>query len=161
MKTKTYQVYKFSELSEESQEKAINNLYDINVDHQWWEFIYEDAKNIGLNIEGFDIDRGSYCKGSWNTSPYECIKLIKKEHGKKCETYKTAVSYEKQFKALGKDEDGNQIEDENLEDDFRNSLLEDHRIMLSKEYEYLTRKEAIIETIEANDYDFTANGEID
>ena len=28
----------------------------------------------------------------------------------------------------------------------------------SHEYEYLTSREAIIETIEANDYDFTENG---
>ena len=28
------------------------------------------------------------------------------------------------------------------------------------EYDYLTGKEAIIETIEANDYDFTAEGEL-
>ncbi len=160
METRTYQVFKFNELPKESQQKAIENLSDINIDHQWWEFIYEDAKNIGLDITGFDIDRGSYCRGSWDTSPYEAIRLIKENHGENCETYKTAVSYEKQFLALGKDEDGNQIEDEVLEDDFRNSLLEDYRIILEKEYDYLTSEEAIVETILANDYDFTLDGKI-
>jgi len=31
---------------------------------------------------------------------------------------------------------------------------------LQHEHDYLTSEEAIIETIEANDYDFTANGDI-
>jgi hypothetical protein len=33
--------------------------------------------------------------------------------------------------------------------------------MLSKEYDYQTSEEAIIETIKANDYDFTENGNLD
>ena len=33
MKTKTYIVYTFDELSDDAKEKAIQNLYDINVDH--------------------------------------------------------------------------------------------------------------------------------
>jgi predicted transcriptional regulator len=32
--------------------------------------------------------------------------------------------------------------------------------MLQKEYEYLTSEEAIIETIEANEYEFTEKGEM-
>ena len=32
--------------------------------------------------------------------------------------------------------------------------------LLEKEYEYLTSREAIIETIEANDYEFDENGNI-
>lgn len=30
-------VYQFNELSESAKEKAINNLYDLNVDFEWWE----------------------------------------------------------------------------------------------------------------------------
>ena len=36
METKTYKVYKFDELSEEAQAKAIENNYDINVSYDWW-----------------------------------------------------------------------------------------------------------------------------
>ena len=56
MRHKTYKVYKFSELSEESQEKALDNLRDIDVDYDWWEHIFEEAKNIGLKIESFEIN---------------------------------------------------------------------------------------------------------
>lgn len=162
METRSYTVYKFNELPEQARQKALENLYDINVSHNWWEFVYEDAKTIGLKITGFDIDRSNNCSGDWLVSPYEAIKLIKENHGKKCETYKTAMAYAKKFRTLGKDTDGGErIEDEGLEDDFRNSLLEDYRIMLQKEYEYLTSEEAIIKTINANDYDFTEDGKID
>lgn len=163
MKTKTYNVYKFNELTEESKQKAIENLCYINVDHDWWEFTYEDAKTVGIKITGFDIDRGAYCKGDFIESPLTVIELIKENHGESCETYKTALQYEKLILECPKDEEGETIENELevIEDDFRNSILEDYRIMLEKEYEYLTSKEAIIETIETNDYDFTIDGELD
>lgn len=161
MEKREYNVYKFNELPEDAQQKALENLYDINVDHDWWGGIYDDAKNIGLEITSFNIDRGSYCKGNWLESPYQVIKLIKENHGKNCETYKTAIEYEEIFSHYQIDENGDVIEDENLEDDFRNSLLEDYRIMLQHEYDYLTSKEAVIETINCNDYDFTLDGKID
>ena len=36
-------VYSFDELGEDAQEKAIENLYDLNIDYDWWEFVFEDA----------------------------------------------------------------------------------------------------------------------
>ena len=46
------------------------------------------------------------------------------------------------------------------EDDFLQSLCEDYRIILRNEYEYLTSEEAIIETIESNEYYFTEDGKL-
>lgn len=47
-------------------------------------------------------------------------------------------------------------EDIDTEDiDFRRALQEDYASILQQEYEYLTSEEAIRETIEANDYEFT------
>lgn len=63
MRIKEIKVYAFDELSDEAKDKAINKLYDINVGYEWWDSIYEDARNIGLEIESFDIDRGSFVKG--------------------------------------------------------------------------------------------------
>jgi hypothetical protein len=45
-----------------------------------------------------------------------------------------------------------------LEDEFLKTLCEDYRIILSREYDYLTSEAAIIETIEANEYEFKADG---
>ena len=57
------EVFKFDELTEEGRQAAIEGLYNINVDHEWWDGIYEDAKNVGLQIDGFDTDRGNYIQG--------------------------------------------------------------------------------------------------
>jgi hypothetical protein len=54
--------------------------------------------------------------------------------------------------------DDQQVEDMELE--FLRSILEDYRILLQKDYDYQTSDEAIIETIQANEYEFTENGEL-
>lgn len=154
--TKTYTVYSFDELSEEAKQKAIESLYDINVNYEWWESVYEDAKNIGLKITGFDIDMGSYCKGEFITSAGEVVESILIEHGKDCETYKTALKYKHAFENTSNEVDEDELSDK--EDDFLNEILEDYRIILQNEYEYLTSKEAIIESIEANEYTFLEDG---
>jgi len=162
MKTIEIQLFKFSELSEDAQKKAIEKLSDINVDYDWWEVIYEDAENIGLKITEFDLYRMSI-DGNFNLSAAEVAQNILNEHGEMCETYKTAENFLNEFNPVFAEymetEEG---EDKliDLESDFLNSLLEDYRIMLQKDFDYLTSEEAIIETIEANDYDFTANGEL-
>lgn len=170
MKTIELTLYKFSELSEEAKEKAIRDHSDINVNYEWWEFIYEDAKNIGLKLTGFDLDRHRHATGHFDLSACEVAQNILNEHGETCETYKTAESFLNEWNPVFADYmdensenyESNELEDDmqNMEDDFLKSLLEDYSIMLQNEYEYMTSKEAIIETIEANDYDFTEDGEI-
>lgn len=163
MKVLEITVYSFNELSKEAQQKAISNLYDINVDNEWWEFIYEDAKNAGLKITGFDLDRGSYCKGEFILSAHEVAANIVRDHGETCETFKTAQSFLDAVNEIqGKYEEfeGADYEGEMMdaESDFLNSLCEDYLTMLRKEYEYLTSDEAIKETIEASEYTFLADG---
>lgn len=170
MKIIETKVYKFEELNEEAQEKAIEKLYDINVDYDWWDGVYMDAERIGLKLTGFNIDRG-YCHGEWIEDPVTVANKIIEEHGPDCETYKDADNFlteynnivenaEKDDDEIFLDEYGVEDELEELEDEFLNTLLEDYRIMLSKEYDYLTGAEAIKETISANDYDFLENGEL-
>lgn len=169
MRTIEVKLYKFSELSEEAQQKAIDSLYDINVFFDWWDSTYEDAERAGIKITGFDIDRGNYCEGEFIEGPEHTAHKIIDDHGQDCETYKTAEQYLKERDELintaQKDEDGeftdeheldNKLDD--LDAEFLKSILEDYRIILSKEWDYLTSKEAIIETIEANDYEFTEDG---
>lgn len=151
--TNIYNVYEFDELSDTAKDKAIENLYDVNIDIEWWDSTYEDANTIGLEITGFDLDRGSYCHGKFTESPETVIRLIKENHGRACETYKTAMQYKKELKKTKSDGDYESVRDEFLE-----SLLEDYRIILQKDYDYMTSKEAIIETIEANEYTFLENG---
>lgn len=174
MKTIELKIYKFDELSEEAKQKAIERLYDVNVDYEWWEFTYDDAEEIGLKITGFDVGRGNYCNGEFIKSAHEVADLIIANHGEECETTKTAIEFMKERDALVcKYSDGKNIEvvaEENeydfdcdcdeLEEEFLNSILEDYRVILRNEYEYQTSEEAIIETIRANDYDFYENGKM-
>ena len=158
------EVFKFDELSKEAQQIALEKLYDLNVNYDWWESVYEDAGSIGLKITGFDIDRGSYCEGEFNLSPEEIAANVMRDHGETCETYTTANNFiTDKNNTIQFDEDGDISNEDDLldlESEFLKSLLEDYRIILSKEYEYLTSDEAIKETIEANDYEFTAEGKL-
>lgn len=155
MKTVEIKLYQFEELPKDAQDKAIQNYSDINIDHDWWEFIYEDAANIGLHLNGFDLDRANYCKGEFISSAFEVIELIKREHGESCETYHTAQRY-----SLTKPSDIDAEDYEEWQSSFLADLLNDYLNILRKEYEYLTSDEAIKETLIANEYDFTENGKI-
>ena len=174
MKTIEVNLYKFSELSEEAQQKVIEKFYDINVDYDWWEYDYEDAENIGLILTGFDLDRGSYCKGHFKWDALECANAIITNHGETCETYKTALEFLKNRDGLvskysdkvntevvaeDNEYDFDQECDE-LEAEFLKDMLNAYKSILRDEYEYRVSREAIIETIEANDYDFTEAGEL-
>ena len=163
MRTIKKTVYKFDELSEDAQKQAIQNLWDINVTHEWWDFTYADAEEIGLKINGFDIGRASYVDAEFLWFADDVAKTIIENHGEQCETYKDAQCFLDEYKTLKEqfkdDEWMFDQEVEELSDLFLKQLQEDYRIMLRNEYEYLTSKEAIVETIEANEYEFYENGE--
>lgn len=163
-------LYKFEELSDDAKEKVLENLADINVDYEWWDSVYDNAKNIGLKITEFDIDRGSYARGKFTLSAHEVATNIIRDHGPDCETRKTAENFLEKYDPIfaaymdegSKKYESRESEDElmELEEEFLKSLLEDYRIMLQKDYEYLTSEEVIKETIEANDYEFLEHGKL-
>ena len=175
MKTIEINLYKFSELSEQAKKNALNKLSDINIDYDWYQFTFEDCERIGIKIVEFDI-YGRYIKGCLIINDLvDICNLIKKEHGEGCETYKTAINYLDQYDKLvakhskglkgGEQvhEDNYDIFDEELKDllfELRDDILQDYLNILRNEYEYRTSEEAIIETIEANDYDFTEDGKL-
>ena len=177
MRTIETVVYKFDELSDEAKQKAIDkNLY-LNVDEGWWDGTYEDATNTGLKITAFDLGRASYVKGKFTLPALDVAKAIIAEHGEQCGTYQTAKDYMAEYNRLVVEqcqEDADRlysefaaeidlswdIDTEDIDAEFLRSLCEDYRIILQNEYEYLTSEEAIIESIEANEYEFTAKGEM-
>lgn len=155
----TRTLYKFDELSDTAKGKALDRLYDINVDHDWWEFTYEDAERIGLKLKAFDISRSNYIEGMLMEDPRAVAANIIRDHGPECETRKVA---EKFLTDIGPntevlDYDATEKMEE-IADAFARALKEEYLSILRKEYEYLTSKDAIIETIEANDYEFTEDG---
>ena len=170
MRTVQTPVYKFEELSENAKKTAIEKLYDINVDHDWWDSVYDDANTIGCKIKGFDTDRGNHCDLKCDDA-HETARLIVENHGETCDTRKLADEYLKDHDKIideaERDEDG-ELSDEHAVDklldelnaEFQRALGEEYLSILRKEYEYLTSEEAIIETIEANEYEFTEDGKM-
>ena len=165
--TKTYKVYKFDELSEQAQHKALEKLWDINVFHDWWECTYEDAKNIEATINGFDIGRSWEIDMSLDYDTETTCNAIIENHGEQCDTYTLAIDTLKSINEAKESSTEEQEEDgtldEKLEDinkEFLQQLGQCYLIMLRDEYEYLTSEEAVKDTIEANDYDFLENGEL-
>ena len=172
MKTKTIEIYTFNELSDKAKEKAVQENYDWNVNFDWWDSIYEDAKNVGITINGFDIDRGSYCKIDFRYDAEDICQKIIMEHGEGCETYRIASTFLSYYDELvKKHSDGikTNIVAEDNEEDFDNEFIgleiglhhdlsEEYLSVLRKEYEYLTSEEAIAEALEANEVEFTIDG---
>ncbi len=174
----TKKVYKVDELPEDIQQKILENYADINVNFDWWDSMYEDAKNVLLRIDGFDLARNRHCTGNFIEYAEDTAKKIIAEHGESCETWGTATNYlTERAELVKKYSDGVSVYDydndqekidadydndqEKIDAEFLRSILEDYSIMLQKEYEYKTSEEAIIETLKANDYDFTVDGKID
>lgn len=170
MRTIETKVYFFDELSKEGQKKAIDNEREINVDREWWDTTYEDAEQIGLKLEFFDLDRNRHATGEFILSASEVAQNILTQHGENCGTYKTAENFLSEWNPVfanymdetSPDYESRESEEKllELEAEFLKSLLEDYSIILQKDCEYLQSAEAIIETLKANDYEFTENGKL-
>jgi hypothetical protein len=179
MREKITIVYPYDELTEEVKEKAVENLWDINVDCEWWEqFVYNDAINISMEITEFDLDYRRYVCADISDPIYTAEKILE-NHGEKCDTYKLAKAFLKRIAPLLKKRERvenilnlherhclvdlfyklkEQIEKESEE--FKKDLCEEYASILQKEYDYLTSREAIEETIRANEYEFTEDGRL-
>lgn len=158
MKTKTINIYQFNELSEQAKQKAMQ-WYLEGMDSSFcWEYVCDDAKDIGLVIESLDDHRSN--KGHFAVSATECAAKIMKNHGESCETFKSANEYMEKLLFASRDTENEGYEElcEELEKEFLQSLLEDYRIMLNRDIEYQQSEACIAESMQANEYDFFENG---
>lgn len=160
VETITRTLYKFAELPEDIKSKAIDKLSDINIHYEWWEYIYEDAERSGLKITSFDLDRNKHAEGNLTESPLTVITRILVDHGKECATAKTALKWQSVFAALDETSDNFEEGYEEALSGFTLELLADYADMLQKECDYKQSEEAIIETIEANYYEFDEHGNL-
>lgn len=190
METRTYNVYKFEELSEEQQKKVIEKHRDINVDFQGYdETTLEDLKDelekLGfsspeISYSGFwsqgdgasftctDIDILKFLKEKKLVTKYrECKKDI--EEGEiSASIYRNTHHYSHENSCSisiddyhAKASDKILLELENELEKARLELCEKIYKRLESEYDYLTSDEVVKETLLCNDYDFTIYGKID
>jgi len=172
MRTKTIELYTIDELDETAKEKALDSMRYAEVDYDWWDFIFDDAKNIGLKISAFDIDHGKSINIDWTEGPEYTAEEILKNHGRSCDTYETANLYQKDRAALvekyvspdqpDRVSEGNEQnfdeECDDLDHEFLRALGEDYLSMLRQEYEHLTSDECILEFCQLNEMEFTKDG---
>lgn len=198
MRIKETKVYPFDELPEDAKEKAVEKLYDINVNYEWWDSVYEDAKEVG-KLMGIDIDNiyfsgfSSQGDGACFEGDYEykknSVKAVMefapedeelhrivrelRDIQKKC-FYSISANVKQSGHYSHKYCTNVSVDFENIytancyfnegHGDTITELLRDymewiyHR--LEKEYEYLSSEDAIIETIKANEYEFTEDGKL-
>lgn len=180
MRTETYTYTKNIYTLDEVKEKAIDANWDINVDYEWWQCVYEDAADIGLYLNGFDVGRNRHCTGELLASGKETADRIIANHGETCDTYKLAKDFlaeaepliiwlqrvdESQYDLFSKrcvantyHEKENNLEE--LEYEFKRDLLTEYAAILQEDYYYRISTKAIEETLRANGYEFNENGTI-
>lgn len=180
--TRVYNVYKFKELKKEIQDKVIEKLNDINTDYEWWEYMFKDwtakLEKLGYNdVKIYFNGFSSQGDGACFTAQIDLLKWAK--------THKLSA---REIKAIDKGDITGRIThnygyyfststnvdiNSSNDNDYINKTREKIEKMiveereelgdelyreLKKENDYLTSKEAIIETIEAYDYDFLEDG---
>lgn len=168
MKTIETKVYQYDELNDKAKERARDWWREGGLDYDWWDSTYEDAEGIGLRITGFDLGRSRDIEGKFEKSAEKVASLILAEHGKDCETFKTATAFLAERATLvTKHADPDSCSDlthegdeaiEECEAGFLKSLLEDYWKILDREMEYILSDEQVAETIVANEYEFTEDG---
>ncbi len=182
--TTEHTVYKFEELSEEAQQKAIENNYDINVDYYWYydEILEEIASDYGVNLIWsdlcFDLDRGSYLYmdnhdhgRSGQTSDIEDAHKFLKRAGLDLRTRDARELLDNGISLATKHYgggDGRNYIDTNYADvsdetdqklqNTIDELCDRLRTLLRDDYEYRTSEEAIRETLIENEYEFYEDG---
>tara|TARA_B100001059_G_C17786043_1_gene557147 strand:- start:355 stop:849 length:495 start_codon:yes stop_codon:yes gene_type:complete len=163
MKTIEIKVYKFEELDEQTKEKVIDNYRTINVeDTFWYEWIKEDFNRLGLEIQEFDLGRRNYIK-IYIDNFKDTSESILQEFGDSVGVKQTAKNYLDQYNKIlsnFKEDEDIERELEILDDQYEKEYSEDILSYLRSNYEWEITDEAVINTIEANDYDFTTNGKI-
>ena len=159
--TITRALYAFDELSEDAKEKALDAHRTCNLDHEWWDWTYEDAANVGIKITEFGLDRDRHADGEVADPVQTAIDIVA-NHGAHCSTHKTAAAFLKERTELiaGWTGDEDLLDDKlnELDEDFARDILEDYSIILQNEYAYLYSDEAVQETIEANEWEFGKYG---
>jgi hypothetical protein len=162
MREVTIPVYPFDELSPKAKDKARDWFREGVYSDNWWRDTYEDAEQIGLKITGFDLDRNRSISGDFTDGAASCANRVLSEHGEACASHAAAQAFIKSFGSLHEpgDDDFRADEFDAIEGDFLAAMLEYYSQLLQAESEYISTDEYADEGIEANSYEFTADGRV-
>ena len=181
MREMTVTVYSFAELSDDAQERALDEFRDINVEFNWYEDTFYTIRAagelLGLEIGGIHFDTDSCCifdahyryaRGAVKAIQAEFphatdlhdvarkLQALQKRHfySLSCAvTEGRSMNYYRCFR-FGEDYECEDLGD--IIDDFAHWAW----ILLRGEYKRLTSDEAVKEAIEVNEYEFTEEGKL-
>ena len=155
MREISIKLYTFEELSKESKKKALESLSDINTDHDWWRYTYDDASDVGVMITASNIDRRTIKADFYQDAEATACHILR-NHGHDTDTYKHTIDFCETYILCRDDDIGRPCAREAYLSDLCRSYL----TILENEYKYLTSEAAIVEAIEAGDWEFTEDGKL-
>jgi len=173
MRTIRIKVYTFDELNEKAKQTAIETHRFVNVDYNWWACTYGDAEeNSGIRLTGFEIDGNLSATGEFIEGAMESAWLVTDNHREDTPTYEIAQSFltarseivwrHSDGVHIDKVAEGNEAdfdaEVDELETNYLKNMLKAYAKILQNESDYLQTDEAVIETIQANEWEFTEEG---
>ena len=180
MREITVKVYAFAELSDDAQERALNEFRDINLDFPWccstFDTLRTAGKLIGLDIDMIYFDIDSYCMfDAYYRYARGAVKAVKAEFPRATDLHDVARNLQglqrRHFYSLrcnvASQRDTNSYQCFRFGEDYEcdlGDIIDDFAhwawILLRDEYEYLTSDEAVKEMIEANEYEFDEDGKL-
>lgn len=147
-------LYKFDELSDEARWKAVDEQWGTIVHDQWWDFEYKDAEEIGFKITSFDLDRDEI-EGEFTKPAEDVAKLVTVKYRDATPIHMVATTL---LATLTEEKDEDRRAQCKLR--FKRRILACFKQFLQATYNYSISEEAIIDTIIANDYEFTVDGRL-
>jgi len=185
MRIAQVEVYQFNELSEEAKEKAVNELRDINTEYSsWWDhdgLLDLSAKELksrritehltlSYKLVSFDFVRHHIRFESVEVNNDDAFRKFLRVHKrlwKKCHYAFYYPSYPSTAKTVFEIEHQEGLSFTDKEEEIldrackiMNDKINEALVSLEESYEYLTSRRIIIETIEANKYEFTEDGKV-
>ncbi len=162
MRTIEIKAFQFEELDSQTQEKIIENNRTINVDSDFWYQCELDnyKTELKIKVNEFDIYRRTI--NITIEDSFETAEKIINFFGKKTSIVYIAKTFIRDRDTLVKkyEFENYDTDREYLEEEFRREIAEEILSMLTRDYEYETSDDGIKETILANEYEFTEDGEI-
>jgi len=152
----TVTLYQFNELSARAKEKARDWFREASSGDEWWENVYEDAKQIGLSITKFDLQVDKI-KGKFTMPAERAAHVITMEHGKDTDTHKLATDFLNTRFAFPQDSEQDEANEEKAQQ-FLLDILGCYLSMLKSELDDINSDYYIDETIRANEYEFYSDG---
>lgn len=185
MREATINLYQFDELGKKVQEKVLEKFRYINVEHDWYEPIYEQFKELaseyGIEIDDMNFS-GFYSQGdgaSFTGEISDFKKFAEKTGLKELARFSKVIEenltmkitrYNSSYYHSGTvyaDVYGSYVSHPAIENPIegklrkvKNELCEKLYRNLEEEYDELTSDEMVRETIIANNYEFLESGEL-